>query len=749
MRLLVHIAFLFFSLFSACLCQGLSPVARQQFLDANGKPVVGGKLCTYVAGTSTPLATYSDSALSVANTNPLVLDSSGRPTSSGTAVAIYLKAASYKFILSASGAEDEVGVCPTTGAALWTQDNIGAGLFSSYYTASGVGAVARTLTSKLGDQASVEDYGATGDGVTDDTDAFVKAIASNSNISLKKGSVYLIGGTSSSNCLAWNSVNGVVIEGNGATIKIKDGTSLSWGFALYFYDVDGLHISNLTIDGNRDGLAYNVDGQSHGIFMQYVRNAVLENIVIKDTATDGIAIGPDPSDQTLRSENVQILNCKLYRSRRNNITLNGVRNVTILGGSNTYAGAAASPSTGTLPKAGIDLEPDTDGTAYGNDNVTIQGIEFSDNVANDITMALYASNIHIYKNKITNSGVGIQVTSSSHASNISISYNYISGGTYGITGSMSTGVVSNWQIDNNIIAEQSAHGIYFDGTTYSAGFKIAHNNISGSSYLLYFIGTVSDHYSNYVIEGNTYESTGDVLDADDNLIKYLSCHVLAEHIYRTGTRRYRVYLHSSSVNARNILLSGDHINVYDNTSSYDFPDAGSIDEITGSGIATWRMATEPISGTWAVGARVISSNPADAGPTGWVCVSAGSIGTWAKYGLIYTSTATIALTETSDAVTLNATTLQNNGSATLTPTDDDDGFTLTISGCADKQKLILRVTNPGAVEAITYGAGLTVFGSVSASGALSSGSNDKTYITLSCTGATTADVIDIARTTAP
>ncbi len=62
-------------------------------------PLAGGKLLTYAAGTTTPLATFSDVNLSVANGIPptgLTLDSSGRPQSG----AIFLPpGASYKFVL--------------------------------------------------------------------------------------------------------------------------------------------------------------------------------------------------------------------------------------------------------------------------------------------------------------------------------------------------------------------------------------------------------------------------------------------------------------------------------------------------------------------------------------------------------------------------------------------------------------------------------------------------------------------------
>ena len=61
--------------------------------DANGFPLAGGKLYSFMAGTSTPLATYTTQALDVPNTNPVILDASGRAS-------IFLEdGVGYKFIL--------------------------------------------------------------------------------------------------------------------------------------------------------------------------------------------------------------------------------------------------------------------------------------------------------------------------------------------------------------------------------------------------------------------------------------------------------------------------------------------------------------------------------------------------------------------------------------------------------------------------------------------------------------------------
>lgn len=52
--------------------------ALQSFTN-QGVVLAGGKIYTYVAGTTTPVATYTDSTLGVMNANPVILDSSGRP----------------------------------------------------------------------------------------------------------------------------------------------------------------------------------------------------------------------------------------------------------------------------------------------------------------------------------------------------------------------------------------------------------------------------------------------------------------------------------------------------------------------------------------------------------------------------------------------------------------------------------------------------------------------------------------------
>jgi hypothetical protein len=78
-----------------------------QFTTTAGAPLVGGKVYTYAAGTTSALATYTDSTGVTANTNPVILNTRGE-------AAIWLSPASYKFALR-----------DANDTPIWTSDNIG------------------------------------------------------------------------------------------------------------------------------------------------------------------------------------------------------------------------------------------------------------------------------------------------------------------------------------------------------------------------------------------------------------------------------------------------------------------------------------------------------------------------------------------------------------------------------------------------------------------------------------------------
>jgi len=95
----------------------IAPVFKFQFLDGNGNPLTAGKLYTYIAGTTTPLTTYTTAAGSTPNTNPIILDSAGRAD-------IFLTAGSaYKFVLANAGNVTQYTVDNITSAGTMSTQN--------------------------------------------------------------------------------------------------------------------------------------------------------------------------------------------------------------------------------------------------------------------------------------------------------------------------------------------------------------------------------------------------------------------------------------------------------------------------------------------------------------------------------------------------------------------------------------------------------------------------------------------------
>lgn len=165
----------------------LSPVfnAWQGFTPA-GLPLAGGLLRTYLAGTTTPAATYTTVAGSVANANPIVLDASGHPPNE-----IWLvQGTGYQFVLT-----DALGLNPLSydnifgigdNSAFLINLATAAGSQAVGWQQVGAGAVLRTVSSKLDDFVSVLDFGAVGDGTTDDTAAIQAAINTRKTVWLPK-----------------------------------------------------------------------------------------------------------------------------------------------------------------------------------------------------------------------------------------------------------------------------------------------------------------------------------------------------------------------------------------------------------------------------------------------------------------------------------------------------------------------------------------------------------------------------------
>ena len=263
--------------------------AGAQFFDNSGVILSGGLVYTYAAGTTTPQAAYTTSAGNVAHTNPIVLDSAGRVASGGE---IWLTdAVAYKFVLKTA-----------TGTTIGTYDNVtgnASGIYPAFaassgsslvgFIQSGTGAVATTVQAKLRESVSVLDFGAVGDGTTDDTVAIQNALNYVSTSTYRKALYVPAGLYKLTDTLVvrnaggdqrggWSLVgdgfNSVLYQTGAGKNVLEIGASL----AVPSVFMEGITISDISLVGT--------DGANYGLYLNEVVRSFFSNLWICSQEAD-------------------------------------------------------------------------------------------------------------------------------------------------------------------------------------------------------------------------------------------------------------------------------------------------------------------------------------------------------------------------------------------------------------------------------------------------------------------------------
>lgn len=246
------------------------------------------------------------------------------------------------------------------------------------YDPAGTGAVSRTVQSKLRDVVSVKDFGAVGDGVTDDTAAIQAAVT----FARAQGG--------ESRKLYWP--RGTYLITNTITIGTNQSIEFDPGVTINLVPASNVETTSLFVAANQSEIYFNgngavingtrtgavIEGDAAAFFIYGSDNVTIRDFVINNFATDGITLTGDTTGSGA-CRNVLIENCYVNNARRNGMSIISAQGCVVIGGE--YNGSNGAPAG---PWAGIDIEPNTDCFL---EDVTLIGV-----------------------NTIGNAGAGIQVT---------------------------------------------------------------------------------------------------------------------------------------------------------------------------------------------------------------------------------------------------------------------------------------------------------------------------------------------------
>jgi parallel beta-helix repeat protein len=424
-------------------------------------------------------------------------------------------------------------------------------------------------------QYNVFQFGAVGDGSTDDTLAIQAAVdaaedAGGGVVLVPAGYTFMVNADYGS---GGSGETGGIRPRAGVTIRV-DGTlqaepTSNGSYAIIYGDAavsDWSVVGSGSIVGERDDHLGGTGEFGMGIRINGGHNIVIQGVAIRDTWGDGIYIGLDGSTPGTEAENIRIDGVQISNVRRNGASVVAAKGV-------TFTGCVIVDVNGTAPESGIDLEPN--GANVVSD-VTITGCVIRDCAATGIVAATDAVRVTITGNTVSGSGTNAGIQTNAEHSIVSgnvVSGAWVLAAIYGnggsdvtvadnnVTGSVGYGIrllnaVHETTVSGNVVADTTNTGISVSG---SKNYSIVGNTImrvsttAASSLGVGTSGTFGGGAG--VIVGNTIidgaksgiiSSAPDVLIAD-NLI--MGCSADATNTY------YGIYLADATYSLRNRIVN--------------------------------------------------------------------------------------------------------------------------------------------------------------------------------------------------
>ena len=290
----------------------------------------GANIYFYLPGTTTPVSVYSDAALSVAASNPY-------PIAAGAAVpALYYAEALVR-----------VRVVDSAGAVVSDDDPYGVPSAAVVFDPGQTGDESRTVESKLRDTVSAKDFGATGDGTTNDAadiQAALDAVAAYDN----GGTVVLPIGTYNCGSTTITVPQKVTLHFDGAEILSSATNAIEITL--------GVSSTSGAIEGNGQNCLITHSGTGYGIVIngagQSGANVRIANLLIQGTSAGAGGLFSTKFNRlvthslrvsgytTGSAHNNQGTNAVTHINPTFSDCLNGQNNVAILDGATPYSANA-------------------------------------------------------------------------------------------------------------------------------------------------------------------------------------------------------------------------------------------------------------------------------------------------------------------------------------------------------------------------------------------------------------------------
>jgi hypothetical protein len=227
------------------------------------------------------------------------------------------------------------------------------------------------VEAKLAQMVSVKDFGAVGNGVTDDTTAIQNALT-------QSATVYFPPGTYAISDIIFVPSNRH-IQAYGATLfclaSAQNDTGLYITDATYLVGVENVSVYGLKIDGNR--AFRSVPGAGALFYISSGKNHTLVDCIAVNSTIDGFQVAGDTGWAGGVNKNTRFYNCEADNSYRNGLSVVGTDNFADYGGK-------YHDTNGTNPEIGVDIEPN--GATSRNYGFAFYGTHVYDNAFHGISV---------------------------------------------------------------------------------------------------------------------------------------------------------------------------------------------------------------------------------------------------------------------------------------------------------------------------------------------------------------------------